>query len=91
METVLTLLLVRFGLVVLGVVVLALLAVAVLAVVRRSLRTPESRERASSMVRSASELVERRSSGTGARGRVVGSVARRAGDLAADRIGRDGS
>lgn len=89
METVMTLLLVRFGLVVLGVVVLALVAVAALAVARRSLRTPASRERASSMMRSAAETLERRASGAGTRGRVLGSVARRAGDLAADRLDRD--
>ena len=90
MDTVLTLLLIRFGLVALGIVVLVLLAVATLAIARRSLRTPESRQRASSLVRSASAAVERQSSGAGARGRVVGSVARRAGDLAASRLDRDG-
>lgn len=88
MDTVLTLLMVRFGLVALGVVVLALLGVAALAVARRTLRTSESRERATSLVRSAARTVER-SSGAGTRGRVVGSVARRAGDAAASRLDRD--
>jgi hypothetical protein len=79
-----TLLMIRFGLIALGIVVLALLAVAALAVARRTLRTPESRERASSLVRSATRTIESRSSGT--RGGVAGSVVRRAGDLAAKRL-----
>lgn len=88
MTTVLNVLLIRFGLVALGIVLLALLAVAALAIARRALRSPESRRRAQSLVRSAADAVEQHSSGRGARGRAVGSVARRAGDIAARRLDR---
>lgn len=82
METVLTMMLIRFGVIALVVVVLALAAFAVVLVLRRSGRADDARRGAVSLARTVSRHVDGEASGV--RGRAAGSVAR----AVADRLDR---